>query len=194
MHTIGTLLPYFVTFSWLVSHFLNSFMYYFLCLVCRFTNPCHTMTSWEACYIRTKNDPIKLVKVTYHDVTVQFRASWSGILVSMTPDEQKALKRLKTDENIVILPADKGRVTVVMNKTDYKDKMDSLVNDKHTYEVLKRNRHPHCNPNLTTNCLNWRKPTRSTFDATTSWGVVFRSHPSCMDYQNCTNPTYLCGP
>ena len=39
-----------------------------------------------------------------------------------------------TDENIVILPADKGRVTVVMDKTDYNDKMDSLVNDKHTYE------------------------------------------------------------
>ena len=31
-------------------------------------------------------------------------------------------------------------------------------------------------------------------DATTDWGVVFRSHPSCMDYQNYTNPKYLCGP
>ena len=48
---------------------------------------------------------------------------------NLTPDEQKALKRLKTDENIVILPAEKGRVTVVMDKTDYNDKMDSLAND-----------------------------------------------------------------
>jgi len=46
---------------------------------------------------------------------------------NLTPDEQKALKRLKTDENIVILPADKGRVTVVKDKTDYNDKMDSLI-------------------------------------------------------------------
>ena len=60
----------------------------------------------------------------------------------MTPDEQKALKRLKTDENIVILPADKGRATVVMDKTDYNGKMDSLVNDKQTYEVLKRDPPP----------------------------------------------------
>ena len=30
---------------------------------------------------------------------------------NLTPDEQKALKRLKTDENIVILPSDKGRVS-----------------------------------------------------------------------------------
>ena len=51
---------------------------------------------------------------------------------NLTPDEKKALKRLKTDENIVILPADKGRVTVVMDKTDYNYKMDSLVNDKQT--------------------------------------------------------------
>ena len=48
------------------------------------------------------------------------------------------LKRLKTDENFVILPADKGRVTVFMDKTDYYDKMDALVNDKQTYQVLKR--------------------------------------------------------
>ena len=53
-------------------------------------------------------------------------------------DEQQALKRLKNDNNIVMLPADKGRVTVVMDKTDYFDKMDALVNDdKQTYKELK---------------------------------------------------------
>ena len=36
---------------------------------------------------------------------------------NLTKDEQQALKRLKNDKNIVILPADKGRVTVVMDKT-----------------------------------------------------------------------------
>ena len=43
---------------------------------------------------------------------------------------------------MVILPADKGRVTVVMDKTDYFDKMDALVNDKQTYEELKRDPTP----------------------------------------------------
>ena len=57
---------------------------------------------------------------------------------NLTKDEQQALKRLKNDNAIVILPADKGRVTVVMDKTDYFDKMDALVNDKQTYEELKR--------------------------------------------------------
>lgn len=40
---------------------------------------------------------------------------------TFTSDEQKALKRLKTDEDIVILPVDKGRVTVLMDKTDYNE-------------------------------------------------------------------------
>ena len=60
----------------------------------------------------------------------------------MTKDEQQALKRLKNDNNIVILPADKARVTVVMDKTDYFGKMDALVNDKQTYEELRCDRTP----------------------------------------------------
>ena len=51
---------------------------------------------------------------------------------NLTPDEQKAFKGLKTDENIVILPADKERVTVVMGRTDCNDKMDLLVNQQQT--------------------------------------------------------------
>ena len=57
---------------------------------------------------------------------------------NLTNDERQALKRLKTDKDIVILPADKGRVPVVMDRTDYHDKMNELVNDKQTYEELKR--------------------------------------------------------
>jgi len=49
---------------------------------------------------------------------------------NLTKDEQRTLKRLKNDESIAILLADKGRVTVVMDKTDYFDKLEVLVNDK----------------------------------------------------------------
>ena len=38
---------------------------------------------------------------------------------NLTKDELHALKRLKNYKDIVILPADKGRVTVVMNKTKW---------------------------------------------------------------------------
>ena len=75
----------------------------------------------------------------------------------MTKDERQALKRLKTDENIVILPADKGRVTVVMDKTDYYDKMDTLVNDKQTYEGLKRDPTPALQRKLNSKLLDLKK-------------------------------------
>ena len=75
----------------------------------------------------------------------------------MTKDERQALKRLKTDENIVILPADKGRVTVVMDKTDYYDKMDTLVNDKQTYEKLKRDPTPSLQRKLNSKLLDLKK-------------------------------------
>ena len=55
---------------------------------------------------------------------------------NLTKAERQALKWLKTDKDIVILPADKGRVDVVMDKTDYYDKKDALVNNKKTYGVL----------------------------------------------------------
>ena len=82
---------------------------------------------------------------------------------NLTPDEQKALKRLKTYDNIVILPADKGRVTVVMDKTDYNDKMDSLVNDKQTYEVLKRDPTPALQRKLNNKLLTLKKTDKIDF-------------------------------
>ena len=50
---------------------------------------------------------------------------------NLAKDKLHALKRLKNDKDIVILLADKRRVTVVVvDKKDYIDKMDSVVNDK----------------------------------------------------------------
>lgn len=52
--------------------------------------------------------------------------------------ELLALSKLKNDDSIVITPADKGRVTVVMNRSEYHQKMSSLVNDEQTYKKLDR--------------------------------------------------------
>ena len=72
-------------------------------------------------------------------------------------DEQQALKRLKNDNNIVILPADEGRVTVVMDKTAYFDKMDALGNDKQTYEERKRDPTPALQRQLNSKILTLKK-------------------------------------
>ncbi|BHF73144.1 hypothetical protein SprV_0401622000 [Sparganum proliferum] len=55
---------------------------------------------------------------------------------TLSGDEKEALNSLKTDENTIILPADKGGSTTIMNKTDYTEKMMTLLKDESTYEPL----------------------------------------------------------
>ncbi|XP_054645213.1 uncharacterized protein LOC129188546 [Dunckerocampus dactyliophorus] len=57
---------------------------------------------------------------------------------NITLGERKALAALQKDESITILPADKGRCTVVLNTLDYEGKITSLISDANTYEQLKR--------------------------------------------------------
>ena len=72
--------------------------------------------------------------------TVQYASIRDNNLMRV---EQRALKQLKHDNDIVILPADKGHVTVVMDKTDYNHKMDTLVNETQCH---------HFNANSTAKC------------------------------------------
>ena len=58
---------------------------------------------------------------------------------NLTSQERKAISELKSCDDIIILEANKGNCTVVMNKSDYTTKMMALLNDKKTYKVLSRN-------------------------------------------------------
>ena len=48
---------------------------------------------------------------------------------NITEKERKAIEDLRKDENIMILPADEGRNTVVMDKQEYLDKCNSMLQD-----------------------------------------------------------------
>ena len=72
---------------------------------------------------------------------------------NLTKDEQEALKRLKNDNNIVILPADKGRVTVVI--TTNKLTKDLNVTQRQLFNV-----------NLTAKYLRLKRLTLLTLNAT----------------------------
>ena len=53
--------------------------------------------------------------------------------------EFKALQELKTDIDIIILPAaDKGRSTVILNTKDYESNLSTLLSDSKTYEMLQK--------------------------------------------------------
>ena len=57
---------------------------------------------------------------------------------NLSLEERKALQELKANDNIKILPADKGRASVVLNTADYNSKIQDLLKDTNTYKILKK--------------------------------------------------------
>ncbi|KAI8507908.1 hypothetical protein Bbelb_141480 [Branchiostoma belcheri] len=57
---------------------------------------------------------------------------------NITREERTALKDLATNQDILILPADKGRCTVVLDREQYDRKVQDLLGDKDTYTPLKK--------------------------------------------------------
>ena len=52
--------------------------------------------------------------------------------------ESSAIESLKRDKSIQILPADKGRATVVIDNSDYESKALTLLQDENVYEKLNK--------------------------------------------------------
>ena len=73
---------------------------------------------------------------------------------NISKGEFKALHELKADTDITILPADKGRSTVILNTKDYESKMSTLLN---TYEVLQKDTTPKFKRELTEMIQRWQR-------------------------------------
>ena len=56
--------------------------------------------------------------------------------------QRRAIQDLKRNENIVLVPADKGRATVIMDREEYTRKMKLILNDADKYRIVK------CDPTL----------------------------------------------
>ena len=74
----------------------------------------------------------------------QLRAKIASVLKSSKPpesnitiNERKAIKELKKKDDIIILPADKGKATCILDRKTYEEKVNSMLADKKTYEELK---------------------------------------------------------
>ena len=58
-------------------------------------------------------------------------------------DSDETLKRLSKDTSVTILPADKGRAVVVMDSSDYQQKINGLLQDENTCtKISDRRRNP----------------------------------------------------
>ncbi|BHF81330.1 hypothetical protein SprV_0702446000 [Sparganum proliferum] len=79
---------------------------------------------------------------TTEDTKNAIRQRVASLIISHRPRrtipsaEVKAIKELKRDEEIVIVPADKGRATVVLDKSEYVAKAQQLLNDNQSYKVI----------------------------------------------------------
>jgi len=57
---------------------------------------------------------------------------------NITKEEKKALRDIKKDNSRVIMKADKGNCFVIMDRDEYENKMESLLADRNTYELITR--------------------------------------------------------
>jgi hypothetical protein len=58
---------------------------------------------------------------------------------NITKEEYKALTGFRKNKDLLIINADKGRATVILDKSQYVEQMNSLLGDEKTYEILKSN-------------------------------------------------------
>ena len=58
---------------------------------------------------------------------------------NLTKDETESLQKLQGYDDIIVLSADKGNCTVVMDKSEYDSKLMVLLNDSATYKIVTKN-------------------------------------------------------
>ena len=57
---------------------------------------------------------------------------------NMTTNKRKAINRLRKDKTCLIMKADMGNCLVVMDRSDYDEKMQKLLDDNDTYEKVSK--------------------------------------------------------
>jgi len=75
----------------------------------------------------------------------QLRAQVAGALnqakrpkSNISKGERQALRTLAKEKSVAILPADKGKATVIMDAAEYEEKVKEMLSDEKVYEVLKK--------------------------------------------------------
>nr|VZH99238.1 unnamed protein product [Spirometra erinaceieuropaei] len=76
------------------------------------------------------------------DMSANLRSCATGILrqkgyqQNLPAEEEQALRSLKSDHSIVVVPADKGDATVIMDKVEYVNKANEIFSDMEAYTLL----------------------------------------------------------
>lgn len=76
-----------------------------------------------------------LMKFKYNNHTNELTIFYKKISM----DIRKTKKFLNSNKDLIYLKADKGNISILMNKTDYHTKMTELLSDSNTYKLLDNN-------------------------------------------------------
>ena len=100
----------------------------------KFIPKAHIVASVEAAITQSNVTEGEAIKARIGVINALSHAKLSP--TNIHPQEAKAVKELAKDDDIVILPADKGRATVVMERSDYSAKMLAMLGDRDTYQLM----------------------------------------------------------
>ena len=83
------------------------------------------------------NEDLDFVKTRIKEVALStYRNYNDNVPQHLSKEEFLALQNLRKNKNIVIQKSDKGNSVVVVDKADYLDKMDNLLNDTRKFEKI----------------------------------------------------------
>ena len=107
-------------------------------------NFCSFLTPFEKFYNQLKQEPVNIhsgffpdsIKVKLKDIAYSGFQSYNRPNALYTQEELNTLKDLRNDSSIVIMKPDKGNGVVVLNKYDYKKKMDEILSYTSKFELL----------------------------------------------------------
>ena len=83
------------------------------------------------------NEDLDFVKTRTKEAVLS--AYWSynnNVLQHIFKEEFRASENLRKNKNIVIQKSDKGNFVVIVDKADYLDKMENLLNDTRKFEKI----------------------------------------------------------
>ena len=108
---------------------------------------------------------------------------------NISKGEFKALQELKADIDITILPADKGRSTVILNTKEYESKLSNLLSDSKTYEMIQKNPTPKFK-RTDRNDSTMSKGGPNPYSSQTCY-LFQKKSPRCMAYLGSTGRMFL---
>ena len=87
----------------------------------------------EAAIVRLPDDTKDAIRTSTASILHRARLPLHN---NISKPERNALKSLKEDDSCLIMKADKGNCFVVMDRSDYNEKMEALLSDQLTYQLV----------------------------------------------------------